>query len=274
MSGVAMYGFEGKTAIVSGAAKGIGKACALRFAREGCRMIIVDVAGKDGSMPAEFAETLDEIKGMGNDVEAVMADVSKQDDVDRIFKTAVDAYGTIDYLVNVAGVGLINTLDDVTEEEWDWTVDIDMKGIFLMDKASAGIFKKQGYGKIVNMSSINGVTGADLLFPYNAAKAGVINLTQSFARHLGPYGVNVNAVCPGFVWTPMWTVTDRRLFALTFPDEEYEEKRIYKASVESTCLKRPTLPEDIAKVVAWLCSDEASEVTGQHINVDGGVEFH
>jgi NAD(P)-dependent dehydrogenase (short-subunit alcohol dehydrogenase family) len=124
------------------------------------------------------------------------------------------------------------------------------------------------------MSSIAGVTGADLLFPYNASKAGVISLTQSFARHLGPFGVNVNAVCPGYVWTPMWQETDRRLFALNFPGEEYDEQRIYSSSAKSTCLQRPTTPDHIANVVCFLCSDEASEMSGQHLNVDGGVEFH
>jgi NAD(P)-dependent dehydrogenase (short-subunit alcohol dehydrogenase family) len=269
-----MYNMEGKVAVVSGAAKGIGKATALRMAKEMCRMVLVDIPGKDGCITPELQETYDTIKAMGNEVEYVMADVSKSADIDNVVNTAVEKFGRIDFSINVAGVGLITKLEDLTEEEWDWTININMKGIYLMNRAVSFVFKKQMSGKIVNMSSINGVTGGDMLFPYNSSKAGVISLTQSFARHLGPFGVNVNSVCPGYVWTPMWQETDRRRFKMFFPDEEYESGRIYGNAVKSTCLQRPTTPDHIANVVCFLCSDEASEMTGQHLNVDGGVEFH
>ena len=189
-------------------------------------------------------------------------------------KNVIETYGKIDFLINVAGVGLINKLEDVSEEEWDWTVDVDLKGIFLISQATAPIFMKQKFGKIVNTASVAGITGSDNLYPYNAAKAGVLNFTEGLACKLGSSGINVNSVCPGFIWTPMWQETDKRLFKLAFPDEEYEPMRMYDNAIASTCLQRVTTPDHVANAVAFLCSDEASEITGQHLNVDGGSEFH
>jgi NAD(P)-dependent dehydrogenase (short-subunit alcohol dehydrogenase family) len=270
-----MYNMDGKFAIVTGAAKGIGKSVALRLAKEGANIAIFDMAARDGSIPADFQETAEEIKAMGRKVLMVPTDVSKKENVVQSIKTVADTWGRIDILVNVAGVGKLFTLaevDDVTD--WDFTVDIDLKGVFLMCQAIAPIMTAQKSGKIVNFSSIVGITPGENLYAYSAAKAGVLNFTQSLARTLGPSGINVNAVCPGYIWTPMWMVTDRWIWDHTFPDQEYVPKAMYNGVIQTTCLKRDTTTEHVAAAVAWLCSDESSEITGQHINVDGGVEFH
>jgi len=280
-----MYRLEGRVALVTGSAQGIGRACALRLAQEGADVALLDICKNMDEYPdwkAPEPETLravaGEISAVGRKALAVMADVRNKAQVAKAIENTLAEFGRIDILINVAGVGTKNFLDDVDEvSDWDRTIDIDLKGTFLCCQAVAPIMRKQKYGKIVNIASIGGVTGGPTTFPYCAAKAGVINMTQGLAKALGPFNINVNAVNPGLVWTPMWAVTDKWLAEHTppFKDMPYQPKQVYNAMIESsTCLKRPTTPEHIANVVAFLCSEEASEVTGQHINVDGGMEFH
>jgi len=280
-----MYKLEGKVALVTGSAQGIGRACALKLAQEGADVALLDICKNmdeypewQAPVPEALQAVADEITGMGRRALVVLADVRNKAQIIKVMEKVVADLGRIDILVNVAGVGIKNFLDDVDEvSDWDRTIDVDLKGTFLCCQAVAPIMREQKYGKIVNIASIAGVTGGDTLFPYCAAKAGVINMTQGLAKALGPFNINVNAVNPGLVWTPMWAVTDKWIaeHMPPFKDMPYEPKQVYNAMVQSaTCLKRPTDPEHIANVVAFLTSEEASEVTGQHINVDGGMEFH
>jgi len=280
-----MFNLEGKVALVTGSAQGIGKACALKLAQSGADVALLDICKNmeeypdwKAPVPEALQSAADEISAVGRKALAVMADVRSKAQVVKAIENTMAEFGRIDILVNVAGVGVLNFLDDVDEvSDWDRTIDVDLKGTFLCCQAIAPIMRNQKSGKIVNIASIAGVTGGDTLFPYCAAKAGVLNMTQGLAKALGPFNVNVNAVNPGLVWTPMWAVTDKWIAERMppFKDMPYVPKQVYDAMVASaTCLKRPTLPEHIANVVAFLCSEEASEVTGQHINVDGGMEFH
>lgn len=136
------------------------------------------------------------------------------------------------------------------------------------------IKKQQKEGKIINFSSINGITGYAGPYAYNASKFAVTGLTQTLARELGPYGITVNCVCPGFVWTPMWQANDKACWEKAYLDKEYVPMTFYQDQCDTTCLKRATYPEDIACTVAFLLSEEARNITGQHINVDCGLEFH
>jgi len=280
-----MYRLDGQVAVVTGSAQGIGKACALKLGREGADVALLDICKNmdeypewEAPVPEALQAVAEEIAGMGRRVLVVLADVRNKVQVAKAIEKVAADFGRIDILVNVAGVGVLNFLDDVDEvSDWDRTIDVNLKGTFLCCQAVAPIMREQKYGKIVNIASIAGVTGGDTAFPYSASKAGVINMTQGLARALGPSNVNVNAVNPGLVWTPMWVVTDKWIaeHMPPFKDMPYVPKQVYDAMVtSSTCLKRPTNPEHIANVVAFLASEEASEVTGQHINVDGGMEFH
>jgi NAD(P)-dependent dehydrogenase (short-subunit alcohol dehydrogenase family) len=280
-----MYCLEGRVALVTGAAQGIGKACALKLAKAGADVAVLDICKKMDEYPEwippkpeDLQAVADEIKGMGRRSLVIFADVRNKAQVVEAMNRVTGELGRLDILVNNAGVGILNFLDDVDEiADWDRTIDVDLKGTFLCCQAVAPIMREQKYGKIVNIASIAGVTGGETLFPYCAAKAGVINMTQGLAKALGPFGINVNSVSPGYVWTPMWQVTDKWIaeHLPPFKDMPYVPKQVYDSLVANgTALKRPTNPEHIANVVAFLASDEASEVTGQNINVDGGVEFH
>lgn len=267
-----MYNFNGKIALVTGAGRGIGRATAKKLAQNGAKIAAVDRTRSD-------LETLkEEIEKDGGECFTWICDISDVQQI-NVMVEKVHAWGRerIDFLVNSAGVGICNFLDNVDEEDWDRTLDINLKGTFFVCKTVAPIMRAQQFGKIVNIASIAGVTGGPTLFPYNASKAGLINITHSLAIALGPFGINVNAVNPGLVWTPMWKVTDKWIQdnIPPFKDEPYVTKKAYDASIQaSVALKRPTNPEHIANVVAFLVSEEASEVTGQHINVDGGIEYH
>lgn len=267
-----MYDFNSKIALVTGAGKGIGRAAAIKLAQNGAKIAAVSRTKSD------LESLKEEIEKNGGECFPCVCDIS---DVQQIIKMVnkVHAWGgeRIDFLVNSAGVGICNFLDNVDEADWNRTLNINLKGTFFVCKTVAPIMRAQQSGKIVNVASIAGVTGGPILFPYNASKAGLINMTHSLAIALGPFGINVNAVNPGLVWTPMWKVTDKWIQENLppFKDEPYVIKKAYDASVQSsTALKRPTTPEHIANVIAFLVSDEASEITGQNINVDGGIEYH
>lgn len=267
-----MYNFNGKIALVTGAGKGIGRATAIKLAKNGANIAAVSRTKSD------LESLKEEIEKIGGKCFIWVCDVS---DVQQIKEMVEKVYNwggkRIDFLVNSAGVGLCNFLDVVDEEDWDKTLSINLKGTFFVCKTVAPIMRAQQFGKIVNVASIAGVTGGPTLFPYNASKAGIINITHSLAISLGPFGINVNAVNPGLVWTPMWKVTDKWIQENIppFKDEPYVAKKAYDASVQtSVALKRPTNPEHIANAIAFLVSEEASEITGQNLNVDGGIEYH
>ncbi len=271
-----MYQFEGKVAIVSGAASGIGRAVAIRLAQEGASVAVFDLPDRTtGEAASGLKETAAEIEKTGAKAYIQLTDVSSAENVEKSFSAVMEHFGRLDIIVNVAGIAEESkAFEDYDAATFDKLHAVNVRGTFNMDKEAVKIFKQQKQGKIINFSSINGITGYAGFYAYNATKFAVTGLTQTLAHELGPYNVNVNCVCPGFVWTPMWAANDRALWDKAHPGEEYVPMTFYQAQCEVTCLKRPTYPEDIAATVAFLASDEARNITGQHINVDCGVEFH
>ncbi len=200
---------------------------------------------------------------------AIQADVSNTDDVRKMVDSTVDKFGKIDILVNNAGINKPAVIWEVTEEIWDVTMKVNLKSVFLCCKAVIPFMMEAEYGKIINISSVSGKKGGTWLSPYCASKFGIIGFTQSIARELAPFSINVNSVCPGIVFTPLWDDL-ARVFSkkLNLPPEE-----VKKYYVERIPFKKPARAEDIGNGVAFLCSSEASYMTGQAINVTGGEEM-
>jgi len=241
---------EGKAAIVTGGTRGIGRAIVLDLAANGA-----DVAlnyHKSADLAAELAET---IREMGRRALAVQADVSSLTDAQAMVGQVLDEFGRLDILVNNAGMNWDGVVWKMTEEQWDRVIDVDLKGTFNYTRAAGPIFREQGSGKIVNITSINGLRGKFGQSNYSAAKAGVIGFTKACARELGRYSVNVNAIAPGLIETKMV--------------REAPEK-VREMALAEIVLGRLGLPEEVAYVVTFLCSERARHITGQVIQVDGG----
>jgi 3-oxoacyl-[acyl-carrier protein] reductase len=238
-------------AIVTGAAGGIGKAIALIFVREGVKVVLVDVDR------AKLETVKDEIvRGKGEAV-AISCDITKSVDVAELVRQTYQIFGCIDILVNNAGIIRRGTIETVTEKDWDQVIAVNLKGTFNCCKAVVEIMKKQGYGKIINISSIAGKLGDITSAPgYGPSKAGVDALTKTLARQLAPYGINVNAVSPHAIETEMsaqWSEQRRREIIASIP------------------LGRLGKPEDVAEAALFLASDEASFITGEILDVNGGA---
>lgn len=241
----------GKTALVTGASRGIGRAIALKLAQAGAN-IVVNYAGSE----AAASETVEQVKALGRDAIMVRANVSDSEDVNEMFKTALEHFGNIDILVNNAGITRDNLLMRMKEEEWDAVIDTNLKGVFNCVKAATRPMMKQRSGKIINITSVVGVLGNAGQANYVAAKAGVIGLTKTAARELATRGITVNAVAPGFIDTEMTAV---------LPED-------VKANlVGQIPLGRLGQTDDIASVVLFLASDSANYMTGQTLHVDGGM---
>jgi len=254
-----------KIALVTGASKGIGRAIAIAFAKEGANVVVNYFKSED-----DANDVVKEINAMGRTAVPVRADVSKIDEVKAMVKRTIDQFGRIDILVNNAGVSTMGLLVDLTEQEWDYNMDVNAKGVFLCCQAVARHMMDRRYGKIINISSAAGKTGARFLSHYCASKFAVIGLTQSLALELASYGINVNAVCPGYVETDMQSrelVWEAKLRGIS----SEEVKRDYLGSVPMGRLGKP---EDVAKVVVFLASAQSDYMTGQAINVTGGIETH
>jgi NAD(P)-dependent dehydrogenase (short-subunit alcohol dehydrogenase family) len=187
----------------------------------------------------------------------------------------MENFGQIDILVNNAGVGNAGLIINHSEEDWEKTMRVNLKGTFLCSRAVAKEMIPRKRGRIVNISSISGKSGEELIGAYCASKFGVIGLTQVLAKELGRYAITVNAVCPGYIWTPMWESLGQ-WFKENFPAlTQLSPREVFEKRVKSvTPLRRPQEPEDIANLVAFLASEEARNITGQAINVDGGAIMH
>lgn len=241
---------EGKAAIVTGGSLGIGSAIALALAKEGA-----DVAINYRKHDKEANEIVEKIKAAGRQGLAVKADVAKTKDTENMVQTVIEKLGKLDILVCNAGINMDSVIWKMTEEQWDTVMSVNLKGYFNYAKAAAPIFKQQGHGKIVNITSINGLRGKFGQSNYSASKGGIIALTKTLARELGRYNVNANAVAPGMIGTEMM---------LRLPDEWKQKAQ------DETVLGRIGSPEDVANVVVFLCSENAKHITGEIIKVDGG----
>jgi 3-oxoacyl-(acyl-carrier-protein) reductase len=239
----------GKRAIVTGAGQGIGKATALKLAQRGADVIVDDINAETAPQTAQ------EIQALGRKGVAVIADVSKRDEVEQMIQTAVDELGGVDILVNNAGIARSNVLVRLKDEQWDEVLDVNLKGIFYCIQAAIPSMMKQRSGKIVNISSIYGRIGAIGDVNYATAKSGIVGLTKTVARELARYNINVNAIMPGLVDTDL----------LRGIPEKY-----LKPMIEEVPLKRVGAPEDIANVVAFLTSEDSSYMTGAILEVTGG----
>ncbi len=252
---------EGRVAVVTGGAQGMGRAIALRLAQEGARVVIADLG-------LEAAQrTANEIATSGGQAVGVVADVRDQAQVQSMIDTAVAQYGGLDILVNNAGVGRILPFLETMEQDWDFMFDVNCKGLLWCSQAAARVMIEQGQGgKIINLASQAGRRGEALVLAYCASKAAVISMTQSMALALAEHRINVNAIAPGIVDTPFWEEVDRQ-FARLWNLPPGEPKR---RAVATILLGRIEQPEDVAGVAAFLASADADYMTQQCINVDGG----
>lgn len=241
----------GKVALVTGASRGIGQATAIDLAKAGAD-IVVNFIGNE----AVAQETVEAIEALGRKAIKIKADVGNADDVQAMVDEAVAAFGHIDILVNNAGITRDGLLIRMKDSDWDDVLNINLKGVYLVTKAVAKLMVKQRAGRIINMTSVSGVTGNVGQANYAAAKAGVIGFTKTCAKELAARGITVNAVAPGFIETAMTDVLPEKIkegIAATIP------------------FGRMGQPEEIASVVTFLASDFASYITGQVLNVDGGM---
>src|SRR6476660_6972447 len=250
--------FDGRVAVVTGAARGIGFGTATRFAEEGASVAIIDL---DESAAAESAGKLPLTDGAT--AIGIGCDVSNAESVDAAIARVVEQLGGIHILVNNAGITRDNLLFKMTEDDWDLVMNVHLRGSFLMSRAVQKHMVAAKYGKILNLSSVSAL-GNRGQANYSAAKMGLQGFTRTLALELGPFGINVNAVAPGFIVTEMTDATARRVGV--------EPEDFRKAAADANPVRRVGMPTDIAATAAFLCSDEASYVTGQTLYVDGGAK--
>lgn len=251
-----MSDMSGRVALVTGASSGIGRATAALFAAKGVRVVVA------ARRHAELTSLVGEIDAQGGHAFAVETDVSKAADVERMVAVAIDTYGRLDYAVNNAGIeGRFTGITDLADDEWDRVLDINLRGAFLCLKYEARAMLQAGNGgAIVNVGSVNSFLGFPTGSAYVASKHGLIGLTTSVSAELAPQGIRVNIVCPGIIDTPMHHRA-RKLLG----DDVYD-----KGALPSIHLRRAGRPEEIAQTIAFLCSDEASYITGTTLTPDGG----
>lgn len=244
-------GLIGKCAVVTGASRGIGRAIALQLASEGAK-VVVNYSGSE----QKALEVVEEIKQNGGEAIAVQANVADTDSVQNLMKTALETYGSIDILVNNAGITRDNLLMRMKDDEWDDVINTNLKGVFLCTKAVTRQMMKQRAGRIINISSIVGIAGNAGQANYVAAKAGVIGLTKTTAQELASRNILVNAIAPGFITTEMTE---------GLPEE------LKEVMLKQIPLAKLGQPEDIAKAVVFFASDSANYITGQTLQIDGGM---
>lgn len=240
----------GKVALITGAAQGIGKAVALLLAQNGADLVVSDINLEKAE------ETAEEIESMGRKAMAIKVDVANFDDVDRMIQAVMERFGHIDILVNNAGIARDKLILRMTEEDWDAVLNINLKGTFTCTKAVIKHMAKQRSGKIVNIASVVGEMGNAGQANYAASKAGVIGFTKTIAREFAQRGINVNTIAPGYIQTPMTDGLSEKV--------KEELKRLIP-------MERLGQPEDVAHAVLFLVSETSSYITGQVLNVNGGI---
>ena len=243
---------EGKNAIVTGGSQGIGTAASLMLAEEGANVCLTYRSHKE-----EAEEVAKQIEAMGRKALAVKCDISSFAEAEAVVKAALAAFGRIDILVNNAGMNWDGVCWKMSEEQWDRVLEVNLKGYFNFTRHTAPLFKEQKYGRIVNVTSINGLRGKFGQSNYSASKAGIIGYTKAVAKELGAFGVTVNAVAPGLIETAMLKQNEAR-------------DKIVDMAMAEIVLKRVGQPEDLANAIAFLASDKAKHITGECLKVDGG----
>lgn len=269
---------QGRIIIVTGAGQGIGRGVAHRLAQEGALVVIAEYNRENAEAAAA------EMSAFGPEALAYPVDIGDRAQIEQMVAAVVARFGRIDGLVNNAGMNRPGPLFDLTPETWDPILRVNQSGLFWCLQAVAKQMVAQipedvkaagradrSYGKIVNFSSVAGRGGRPYDAAYSATKWAVISITQSAASYLAPYNINVNAICPGLVPTPMWNTIDQ---VQGVARQGLQPGEWMRRSIESIPLKRAATPEDIAAVVSFLCSDDADYITGQALNVDGGIEMN
>jgi len=242
---------KNKVCVITGAAQGIGEACAMRFASEGAKVVVSDVQVEKGEAVAKA------VRDAGGEAMFFACDVSQKSDCVDLIQAAVDAYGSVDVHLSNAAIIAAKDFLEITQDEWEQTIGINLNGFFYAGQAAAAQMVKQGSGNIINMSSINAVVAIPTATPYTVCKGGVLQLTKSMALSLAPHGIRVNAVGPGTIATEM---------GKTMMSNPAAKKRV----LSRTPLGRPGEPDEIASVCVFLASDDASYITGETIYCDGG----
>ena len=263
---------EDRIALVTGGARGLGKGIAVVLAERGADVAVCDI-NLDGA-----TQTAAEIDATGRKARAYKVDVTSQAQLRDTVDAALAEFGRIDILVNAAGVIGAPGFEDTTgsrEEDWDLTFDVNVKGTALASDAVSPHMKERRFGKIVNIASHAGRGGGAGGGAYGASKAAVIHLTQSYAMELAPYSVNVNVVCPGSIWTPMWERIAVRGKRNDPEKADMSPREIFEDMIRERCpLGREQTAEDIGKAVAFFASDDAYNITGQSLNVNGGTRMN
>jgi NAD(P)-dependent dehydrogenase (short-subunit alcohol dehydrogenase family) len=256
-----MTQFTDRIVLITGAGRGIGRAMALRFAREGAQIVAVDIE------PALAESTAAAVQELGRQCLPLQVDVTQQADIQRMVTQTIDRFKRIDVLCNNAGVLRFQEMFDITEADWDFVLDVNTKGAFFVMQAVAREMVKRRGGKIVNTASISGKQPEPYFVHYGVSKAGVISMTKSAAAVLAPYNINVNAICPGATITDMSLMaTAGRAKIMGIPLDEAIKTR--EAQIP---IGRRNQPDDIAAMAAFLASSDADQITGQAFNVDGGL---
>lgn len=244
---------EGKTAIITGAARGIGKAIALKYAQQGCNVAFTDLMINDAALATEK-----ELQAMGVKAKGYASNAANYEETQKVVEEIVKDFGRVDILVNNAGITKDGLLMRMTEDQWDAVINVNLKSVFNFTKAVQGTMLKQKSGSIINMSSVVGVSGNAGQANYSASKAGMIGFTKSVAKELGSRGIRSNAIAPGFIVTEMTHALSE------------EVRKDWEAKIP---LKRGGKPDDVADVCVFLGSDLSSYVTGQVIHVCGGMNM-
>ena len=243
------YSHEGRVAVITGAASGLGPTYATRFAADGADVVLVDLL--------DAKEVAQEVEALGRRALVRVCDVSRPDEVAELGTAVEETFGRADILFNNVGISPFRAFEEMTFEEWHQVLRVNLDSLFLTTQAFLPMMKRDGFGRIINVSSGVGWTLALNLVHYTTSKMGVVGFTRALATELGPYGITVNAVSPGLVWT--------RALAEKYSQESFDR------SVDLQALKRPQTPDDLAGVVSFLASEDARFVTGQTYSVDGGM---
>jgi len=244
-----------KVAAVTGSGRGIGEGIALRFVREGAKVVVNDVNEADAKSVVE------KVKAQGGKAVAVIGSVSLRSVVQQIVDTAVKEFGTLDIMINNAGITRDAMLHKMTDEQWDQVLAVNLTGVFYGIQCAGAYMRQKGYGKIINISSTSALGNTGQL-NYSATKAGVIGMTKTAAKELGPKGINVNAIAPGMIWTDMMK---------SMPPETIKQMDAMLPFLVP--LNRKGSPEDVANLALFLASEESSFITGQVIFCDGGMKM-